>query len=45
MTPKAPKKLNPKIKDIDDFTMEDIIVEGYDPHPPIKAAIANIGGF
>ncbi|MEK7571996.1 MAG: thymidylate synthase [Patescibacteria group bacterium] len=38
-------KLNPKIKDIDDFTMEDIIVEGYDPHPPIKAAIANIGGF
>lgn len=38
-------KLNPKIKDIDDFTFEDITVENYDPHPPIKAEIANIGGF
>ncbi len=37
--------LNPKIKDIDDFTFDDITVENYDPHPAIKAKIANIGGF
>jgi thymidylate synthase len=38
-------KLNNKIKDIDKFTFEDFIIEGYAPHPPIKAEIANIGGF
>ena len=38
-------KLNPKIKDIDKFTFEDITLEGYNPHPPIKAEIANIGGY
>jgi thymidylate synthase len=38
-------KLNPEIRNIDDFTMEDISVEGYEPHPSIKAKIANIGGF
>lgn len=38
-------KLNPKIKDIDKFTFEDITVESYDPHPAIRAQIANIGGF
>ncbi len=38
-------KLNPQIKDIDDFTFEDITLENYDPHPAIKAEIANIGGF
>ena len=38
-------KLNPKIKNIDDFTSSDFTFENYNPHPPIKAEIANIGGF
>lgn len=33
-------KLNPDIKDIEDFTFEDIEIIGYDPHPPIKGAVA-----
>lgn len=33
-------KLNPEIKDLFDFTYEDITLEGYDPHPHIKAAVA-----
>ena len=33
-------KLNPEIKNIFDFKYEDFTIEGYDPHPHIKAAVA-----
>ena len=37
--------LNPEIRDIDKFSLEDFTLEGYDPHPGIKARIANVGGY
>jgi thymidylate synthase len=33
-------KLNPEIDDIFGFTYDDFALEGYDPHPAIKAAVA-----
>jgi thymidylate synthase len=33
-------KMNPDVKDIFGFKFEDFVLEGYDPHPHIKAAVA-----
>lgn len=33
-------KINPKVSNIFEFTFEDFTVEGYDPHPAIKAPVA-----
>jgi len=33
-------KINPEVKNIFDFKFEDFVIEGYDPHPHIKAVVA-----
>lgn len=38
-------KLNPNVKNIDDFKYEDIEVVNYDPHPSIKGEVTVVGGF
>jgi thymidylate synthase len=32
--------LNPEVRDLFGFRFEDIRIDGYDPHPPIKAPVA-----
>lgn len=38
-------KLNPNVKTIDGFKIDDFTLEGYDPHPAIKGEITVVGGF
>lgn len=38
-------KINPNIKNIDDFKFEDFELKNYNPHPPIKGEITVVGGF
>jgi thymidylate synthase len=38
-------KLDPTVKNIDDFRFEHFTLEGYDPYPPIKGEITVVGGF
>jgi thymidylate synthase len=33
-------RLSPKVTSLFDFTYDDVAIEGYDPHPPIKAPVA-----
>jgi thymidylate synthase len=33
-------RLNPAVRSIDEFRFEDLVLEGYDPHPPIPAKVA-----
>ena len=33
-------RLNPAVRDLFGFRFEDIALEGYDPHPHIKAPVA-----
>lgn len=38
-------KINPKVKNIDDFKFEDFELVGYDSYPPIKGEVTVVGGF
>ncbi|MBX4198784.1 thymidylate synthase [Candidatus Parcubacteria bacterium] len=38
-------KIHSKVRGIDDFRPEHVTLEGYNPHPPIKAELSVTGGF
>ena len=38
-------KINPEVKNIDDFKIEDFELVGYNPHDSIKAEVTVVGGF
>lgn len=38
-------KINPNVKTIDGFTVNDFTIENYNPYPPIKADVTVVGGF
>lgn len=38
-------KLNPSVKNIDDFKLEDFTLENYEHHPLLKGEITVVGGF
>ncbi|MDD5147499.1 MAG: thymidylate synthase [Candidatus Daviesbacteria bacterium] len=38
-------KINPKVKNIDDFKFADFTLEDYNPYPSIKAEVTVVGGF
>ncbi|MBI2029175.1 thymidylate synthase [Candidatus Gottesmanbacteria bacterium] len=38
-------KINPRVKNIDDFKFEDFTLENYNPYPPIKGEVTVVGGF
>ena len=38
-------RINPKVKNIDDFKYDDFTLEGYDPHPKLTAPVTVVGGF
>jgi thymidylate synthase len=40
LRPLPTMKLKPAVKNIFEFTFEDFTLEGYDPHPHIKGAVA-----
>ncbi|QQG44310.1 MAG: thymidylate synthase [Candidatus Roizmanbacteria bacterium] len=38
-------KIDSSVKDIDDFRPEHVILENYNPHPPIKGELSVVGGY
>jgi thymidylate synthase len=38
-------KINPEKKELKDFKFEDFELTNYDPHPALKAEVANVGGY